>query len=144
MQNHKKVILLKSPYIWRFFDYVEGEGNPIDGWYQNLGEEARDFFDDLLKNLAKIENHLEWGIRGFLKGKYQSERIWELGFKAEDKQYRILGIFDGTKRAVMLMGCYHKQRVYTPANALDTAYQRAKNLSAKKATIHERKIKTDL
>lgn len=144
MQNHKKMILLKRPTSWTFCDYVAGESNPIEEWYLELSEGAQDLFDDLIKNISKIENPLEWGTRGFLQGKYKRERIWELGFVSDGRQYRILGIFDGPKRAIILIGCYHKGRVYTPANALDTAYERAKNLRLKKAGTHERKIKTNI
>ncbi|MEX5218993.1 MAG: type II toxin-antitoxin system RelE/ParE family toxin [Nitrospiraceae bacterium] len=147
MQYHTKVILFRpvNPgQRWTFWDYCFGESNLFDDWYQNLSEEARDTFDGLLKNLSKTANHLDWGIKRFLEGKYKQQRIWEIGFIADGRQNRILGIFAGEKQVVLLMGCYHKQRVYTPHNALDTAYDRAKTFQAGKATLYERKIKTDL
>src|SRR5207245_9014382 len=102
-------------------------------------------FDGVLKNIRKTENHLQWsGFRRFLKGKYKSERIWELGFYAEGRQYRILGLFgDQRKQVILLMGCYHKQQVYTPPDALDTAYKRAKDVHEGRAILRERKIEMD-
>jgi len=102
--------------------------------------------DALLKDNYKTEIPKNWiGTRGFLKGKYREEKIWELGFKAEKRQYRILGVF-GKKRkqAILLTGCYHKQRVYTPTDALDLAYERSKALARKEGRLHERKIKKDI
>ena len=78
--------------------------------------------------------------------KYKSEKIWELAFVADRRQHRILGKFDLTKRrqAILLCGCYHKQNVYEPAKALDTAYKRSKALSEGKGSLYERKIKEDI
>lgn len=102
--------------------------------------------DDLLKNIHKTEIPKDWvGSRGFLKGKYREMKIWELGFQADKRQYRILGVF-GKKRkqATLLVGCNHKQRVYTPPDALDLAFERSKKLLRGEARQHERKIKENI
>lgn len=148
MQNHKKVILFPQPFRWRFFDYVEGESNPsnpIEDWYQELSDEGKMMFDALLKNTSKIENHLQWGGFKFLKGEPKKERLWQLDFIADKRQYRVLGVFGGIrKQAVLILGCYHKGEVYTPHNALDTASKRAKALREKRGNTLERTIKVDL
>lgn len=90
------------------------------------------------------------GFRGFLKGKSREHKIWELGFTSNKRQNRILGIFSEKERrqAIFLIGCYHKQKRYTPANALDTAFKRArdlqKDLQEGRASLNERAIKLDL
>lgn len=141
MQNRIKVILLNPAYFWSFADYVEGRQNPIENWYsRELSEAARFQFDDLLKNTAKIENHLQWGGFKFLVGEPKKYSIWQLDFKADRRQYRVLGIFQPGHRAVLLEGCYHKGRVYTPPSAFDNACKRAKNLMEKRANTVERKI----
>lgn len=131
---------------WTFKDYTEGGQNPIENWYENdLSDVGKFAFDALLKDRAKTSNHLEWGLKP-LQGKARKLHIWELKFIAEARQHRVLVVLGAAKEAVLLIGCYHKGKVYTPPNALDTAVQRAKALRDKKpgiATI-ERKVKSDL
>ena len=146
MTYNKKVIKFPSPGLWRFWDFIYEDGtNPIERWYINdLSDEARFTFDTLLKDIRKINNHLEWGCwRGYLRGKLREQRIWEIGFFSDGRQYRILGVFRGSKQAILLVGCYHKQKNYTPTDALNSAYVRSKALSEGKGTCHERKIRID-
>ncbi len=102
-------------------------------------------FDTDLKNRAKIKSHLEWGgFETWRHGEAKELGIWELKFSADNKQYRVFGVFRPGRQAVLLIGCYHKQRRYTPANALDTACRCAKALRDGRASTRERKIKFDL
>lgn len=146
MPNHKKVIPFPVARHWLFFDYVEGANNPIEKWYQEeLSDEGRLVFEELLKNTQKIESHLQWGGFKYLKGEPRKERIWQLDFIADKKQYRLLGVFgEVRKQAVVLIGCYHKGDIYTPRKALETACKRAKALRERRATTFERKVKVDL
>ena len=131
---------------WILFDYVDGVTNPIEGWYEHTLTAASRFqFDALLKNMVTTEDHQHWSGFKYLKGDARTQRIWQVAFKAlaDRKQYRIAGIFDGEKQAVLLAGYFHKQNIYTPPNALDTAIKRAKALREKRATRRERKIKFD-
>jgi hypothetical protein len=86
------------------------------------------------------------GFRHFLKGKAGKEyRIWELGFKADRREHRVFGIFGDVRRqAVLLLGCYHKMRVYTPPNAIDMACKVAREIKAGKVNFHEREIRNNL
>lgn len=145
MPNHKKVILFPEPG-WSFWDYVEGRTNHIENWYQNdLSQEGKDNFDALLKNTAKIKNHLQWGGKfKYLQGEPKQEGIWQLDFIADKRQYRLLGVFNPGKKAIILIGCFHKGPRYTPENAIATAIKRAKDLRERRATIHERKVKNDI
>lgn len=154
LTDNKKLIPSEVPDHWTFWDY-EGA---IENWYQNdLSEEAQDQFDALLKNCAKIENHQQWpGFGKFLKG--VKEPIWELEFRADKRAYRVLCVFASIvapgcwpratestrKRAILLAGCYHKQGVYTPANAINTAETRARALREDKAKVYERPINQTL
>jgi hypothetical protein len=139
------VISFPSSTLWSFFDYIEGDRNPIEDWYRELSEEGKYAFDSLLKNTHKIESHLRWGGFKLLKGKLKEERIWQLDFIADKKQYRLLGVFgEMRKHAVLIIGCYHKGDVYTPQNALETACKRAKLLREGRAGTRERKIRTDI
>jgi hypothetical protein len=145
LQYHKKVISFPLVTRWSFFDYVEGGANRIDEWYQALSQEGKDTFEALLKNTQKIEDHLQWGGFKYLKGEPKKERIWQLDFRADKRQYRLLGVFGSIrKQAVLILGCYHKGDAYTPREALDTTCKRAKALREKRATTYERKIRNDL
>jgi hypothetical protein len=80
----------------------------------------------------------------YLQGKPKEESIWQLDFVADRRQYRVLGVFgQGRKKAVLILGCYHKGDLYTPREALETARKRAKTLREGKAELYERKIKSD-
>jgi phage-related protein len=79
-----------------------------------------------------------------LQGRAKEERIWQLDFIADKRQYRLLGVFgEVRKKAILILGCYHKGDNYTPRDALETARKRAKALREGKAEAHERKIKSD-
>jgi hypothetical protein len=144
LPNHKKVIFFPSPPKWSFFDCVVDGRNVIEEWYQGLSEDAQFTFDALLKNQQKVESVLGWTGFKYLQGKPKEERIWQLDFIADKRQYRLLGVFGQARRnAVMLLGCYHKGPVYTPQDSLEMARKRAKALREGKAATHERKIKSD-
>jgi len=128
---------------WSFFDYVDGGVNRIQEWYETLSEEAQDRFQALLKNTRKIQNHLDWGGFKYLKGIAKVERIWQLDFIADKRQYRLLGIFQPGRQAVLILGCYHKGENYTPRDAIETACRRAKALREGRASTDERTIRED-
>jgi hypothetical protein len=80
-----------------------------------------------------------------LKGEPKKHRIWQLDFVVDGRQYRVLGVFGSLrKQAVLLVGCYHKGKIYTPPNALETASKRARLLREMKAGIRGRTIKFDI
>ncbi len=139
------ISLQTGPKEWRFWDFAQNDRNAIEAWYTTLAEDARNHFRAILKNNRKVANPVNWiGLKRFLKGALKGEGIWELAFRSEGIQYRVLGYF-GPKRkeATLLIGCHHKQRVYDPPGALTTALKRKKMLEQGKATICERKIATD-
>jgi phage-related protein len=117
----------------------------IEEWYQKeLSEEAQFTFDAVLKNQQKVDSVLNWTGFKFLKGRPKEERIWQLDFIADKRQYRLLGVFGQVrKNAVLILGCYHKGDNYTPKDALEMARKRAKALREGRAQTHEREIKSD-
>lgn len=111
----------------------------------NQSEEVQYELGAMLKNIQAVENHLEWVFwRGYLRGAPQPHRIWEIGFKAEGRQWRLLGAFRGEKKAVLLVGCYHKGKVYTPPDAMDSAITRVKALKEGRATTNVREVQKDV
>jgi len=149
LKNHKKVIEFprepEEPKEWVFHDWGRGNANPIEAWVQGLSDEAREKLNSLLKTNRKVQNFVSWvGFKRFMRGELKNEKIFELEFYVDKRAYRLLMV-SGEKRkhAVILIGCYHKQKVYEPPDALNTAYKRAKVLKGGKATTHERKIEED-
>jgi hypothetical protein len=147
LPNHKKVIDLRcaEPSGWRFWDFSANDRDAIDDWYDGLSEDARYLFDSILKHNRKVGSPIQWiGFKRFMKGALKGSGIWELEFFSA-VQHRVLGFFGpGRKEATLLVGCYHKQGVYVPPNALETAVRRKKMLERGEATHRERKITTDL
>jgi len=140
---NKKMIESPSSGIWKFWDYVSPNGNNlIEEWRQGLSDTGRFMFDNLLKNNRKTEKPLEWiGFKRFIKGQGERERLWELHFYSDKRQYRMIGAFGpGRKEAALLLGCYHKQRAYSPPDAIETAFRRKRDLWEGIATFHERTI----
>ena len=148
MTYNKKVIYFPVKVEeWSFWDFVfSSDSNPVEEWRAALSDEGKLYFNSVLKNIRNIENPIHWTpLKRFLKGKYAKYRIWELEFKADGRQYRVLGNFGKErKQAVLLAGCYHKTRVYTPPDALDSAFNRARLLTEGRAKFRERKIRTDI
>ena len=141
LTHNKKVIPWSGS--WKLWDYVSPAGNNmIAEWLEkDLLDDGRLMFEELLKNIVRVENHLNWvGLRP-KPLKQGDERIWELGFSGDGRAYRILGDFCGEKEAVFLLGCYHKQGVYTPADAKDQAFKRKGYLRDGTASHNERTIK---
>jgi hypothetical protein len=143
LTNHKKVILFQGhapPKIWSFFDfgYLSG-GKPIETWYEaEISDRARFSFDGLVKNNEKIANHVYWsGLDKHMHGELKGKGVWQWRISGE-LAYRMLGAFWGQKRAVFLMGYYHKGDVYTPPNALTTALDRKKMLDKGACKLYER------
>lgn len=119
------MIILEKPKVlpWRFLDFTHANGNnPIEDWYNSLGDYGQQIFNSLLKNNSKIDIPIKWTGLKFLKGDMSG--IWELRFTCDRVEQRLLGMFDGAKRAVFLMGCYHKGGNYTPPDALQTTLKR--------------------
>lgn len=142
MPNNKKVIPFTQSEVWRFYDWVDGESNPIEDWLCSESDEVRLVFNSTLKEASKRRNHLEWiCYRHKMRG---GDGVHELGFKACGKQYRLLVKFDGVLQTVILCGCYHKMNRWTPPDAPKTAANRAKALTNGKATKRERPIQDDL
>ncbi len=116
----------------------------IEDWYRGLSEEGQDIFDALLKANQKAGPPTEWTGCKFLHGESKKEGIWEWFFFADDCQQRLLGIFgEKRKEAIFLIGCYHKNGNYTPANSLKTAIKRAKKVR-QGAKVYERQVRSDI
>jgi phage-related protein len=110
--------------VWQFMDYISPQGrNMIGHWYDGLLSRERTDFDSFIRILAKTR---EWRYPDFkwLKGR-RFRGLGEIRFESEKKAHRVIGYFNlNSRQFVMLIGCFHKQNIYTPANALETAVRR--------------------
>lgn len=135
--------MVNPAIYWRVCDFIQGR-NPIEDWRaKDLSENGRFAFNAMLKNIVKVENHLEWGARD-LKGAPKKENILELKFIADKRQYRVAFIFQPGREVILLIGFYHKQKVYYPPNAIDTARTRASAFRSNKAGKIDRAIQFDI
>jgi len=133
-----------KPALWEFFDYKEGNQNPIERWYQALTEEEQDVFESLLKTNGKAELPTGWTGCKMLQGEAKSEQIWEWRFTGGSVQHRLLGIFGpGRKQATFLIGCNHKQHVYQPRDCIITAIKRARAVREGRAELDGRTARSD-
>jgi hypothetical protein len=140
LPNHTKVILF-SLSSWLFFDY----GDDIESWYLGLSEEGRDVLDAMLKANSKADTPQQWTGCKMLQGEPKEPGIWEWRFFADDRQQRLLGIFgERRKTAIFLIGCSHKQGVYQPAECMDTAIRRAKEVRNGRTGLGRREVRSNI
>lgn len=120
-------------------DYMSPQGrNVIADWPARLLRQEQSDFMALIQILAKTRQWKDPAFK-YLKSQYQG--MGEIRFTSERKEHRVIGfVWPSPQQFTMLIGCFHKQQVYTPANALDTALQRKRFLEQGKGSVRERRI----
>jgi hypothetical protein len=83
------------------------------------------------------------GMDKQMRGELRGHQVWQWKISGE-VQYRILGVFSGSKRAIFLMGYYHKGDVYTPPNALQTTLDRKRLLDQGACKLYGRQAEDNL
>jgi hypothetical protein len=98
--------------------YVSPAGNnKIAEWYEHLSPQEKADTDEFLRIMRKTRDWHMPDYRPRLRG---AAGLGELRWTSEKKQHRLLGFFiKGFWCAVV--GCVHKQQVYSPTDSLDTA-----------------------
>ncbi len=147
LEYQKKVIPFRAEEgTWTFLSFETSSGVDVAvDWDVDKTLEAEFALNSLLKSERKTKNYTNWpSWRHKLQGDAGKYGVIELGFKADKRQYRILAMFDGSMRLVILCICYHKGSVWTPKEALATATNRAKLVLAKKAKLNVIKVTNDL
>jgi hypothetical protein len=134
---------------WNFRQYVSpypNERPAIDDWRKKLPQGPfKTDLDQFLRTLAKMAT---WpsGHLDSLKGK-QNKGLTELRWTSGKIEHRIIGyqIADSGDRScyLMLLGCTHKGRVYTPAEAISTAQDRRNLIQTGRATTSEYLLVSD-
>src|SRR5437667_874839 len=110
--------------------YVSPAGNnKIADWYEQLSTQERADADEFIKGMRKTQ---EWALPNYRPKLAGYKGLGELRWTSEKKEQRLIGYLkDGAFFA--LVGCTHKQRVYSPPDALDTAKKRMKEIKDGKA-----------
>ena len=120
---------------WQFMDYISLSGrNPITDWYADLLPQEQSDFDTLIRILAKTQ---KWQSSEFklLRGKSYAG-LGEFRFKSAGKQHRVIGFYGpGQKQFTLLIGCTHKQNIYSPPRALETAARRKREVESGTAGV---------
>jgi phage-related protein len=98
----------------------KGEGH-ISQWLSTLSHKAQAQFDNRIHHLAQLSS---WSEPHF-KRLVGHEKLGEVRFKAERMQYRAIG-FNWTHGYVLTVGCYHKQKIYDPRDAIAVAARNMK------------------
>jgi hypothetical protein len=94
-----------------------GGNNKIRDWYNGLSTQEKAYADEFIKNMRKTR---EWRPPNYRPRLGGGEGLGELRWESEGKRHRLLGFFmKGSWYAVV--GCTHKQQVYNPPDAIDTA-----------------------
>jgi hypothetical protein len=142
----KKVIpFVPEKYAWNFLSFETDTGKDVaDDWDCDKTFEAEQVFFNLVRMERKTKDYLHWtSWRHPAHGKPGKAGVVELGFKADSRPYRVLCVFDGSQRIVVLCVCYHKGPVWTPKEALKIATDRANLVRAKKAKLNVIQIEDD-
>lgn len=123
--------------IWTFRDYISPTGvNDVRPWCDELSVKAQARLDAILEHMGAMKS---WGGKEFkrLSGDaYQG--LGEIRFNDGGVPHRLIGTNGpGKGEYTFLIGCTHKDKVYDPPNAMDTAAQRRKQLESGKASTSE-------
>jgi hypothetical protein len=101
--------------------YVSPAGNnKIADWYQGLPGQERADTDEFIKIMRKSQ---DWSLPNYRPKLTGHKGLGELRWSSEKKQHRLVGYLKGGV-FYALIGCTHKQQIYSPTNALETADKR--------------------
>jgi hypothetical protein len=100
------------------------DNDKIREWYESLSPQEKADADEFLKNMRRTRDWQMPHYRASLRG---GEGLGELRWPSEKKAHRLLGFFMGGFWYAVV-GCTHKQGVYSPSNALDTARRNKKQI----------------
>lgn len=133
--------------LWKFNVYVTENGRcdtqeTIDGY--NTRESMA--FEREVRHLA-VTPRKEWqepAVKDVTPSgkKYKSAgfKLYEIRYKAGQRAERALGYFFDDSTFVILLICYHKQKIYEPPDAFEIAYTRYKALKEGRASSRALKV----
>jgi hypothetical protein len=123
---------------WKLQQYVTSGGRgAIEDWRKKLPPGARADCDTFLKLMVKSKTWEPPDLK-LLRG--DCHGLAELRWPSGGAQYRILGHRLGENEFLMLIGCTHKQKIYDPPAAFETAKRRFKEISKNEASYSEYRL----
>ena len=122
--------------MWKLTQFVSGNDRAaISDWRKSMPRGPfKATLDTFLANMVKLE---QWGAPDFKPMTGNLKGLHELRWKAGRVQHRIIGRLTGEQEFLMLIGCTHKDDVYDPPSALDTALERDRKIKNQEASISE-------
>jgi hypothetical protein len=101
--------------------YVSPAGNnKIASWYDGLSVQEQADADEFIKNMRKTKL---WALPNYRPRLRGHKGLGELRWVSARKQQRLIGYLKADV-FFALIGCTHKQQIYDPPDALDTADRR--------------------
>jgi hypothetical protein len=91
--------------------------NKIADWYNDLLPQEKADTDTFIRNMRLTR---DWRMDDYRPRLRDGEGLGELRWNSCNKKHRLLGFFKGGYWFAVV-GCTHKQQVYSPADALETA-----------------------
>lgn len=115
---------------WKFRTYVAPSGRTdVQDTIDAYDVYGRSKFERAVMHLA-VSPKSQWNVPHAKKLKNE-DPIYEIRYQAFKRQERALGFFDDTAATfVIVLVCYHKDRVYKPAEAIDSAHRRVAEIRA--------------
>jgi len=98
--------------------------NKIADWYNDLSAQEKADADQFIQKMRKT---VDWKMPLYRPRISGGSGLGELRWWSNNKQHRLIGFFMGYAWYAV-MGCIHKQRVYSPPNALETARVRKQQI----------------
>lgn len=127
---------------WRFFDFMlNPRRNAIEDWLSGLSMKVRAEFEVLLSNLAVTAEWDERDVRPLRGGKAKGKGLREICFKVGGVQHRVIGCSGPQqKQFTLLIGCSHKDQIYDPPSAIETAIKRKNQVDSGDGVVYERTV----
>lgn len=114
--------------VWRFSTYVLPSGrNDVQDTIDRYDDYSRAAFERAVAHLSvSARNQWQEPQAKKLKGK---DGLYEIRYKADRCATRALGFFDESATTfIITLICTHKNNVYKPASAFETAQKRSKQI----------------
>lgn len=134
--------------LWRFATYVSPSGRKdVQDTIDRYDDYSSAAFERAVAHLS-VSPKNQWQEPQAKKLK-DKDPLYEVIYKANRCATRALGFFDDlSKTFIITLICTHKQNVYKPANAFETAQNRAKQIVNGAATavplnLHGENFPTD-
>lgn len=118
--------------LWNFRTFVSPtDRNDVQKTIDEYDVYTSQYFQRRLRHLAVTD--LKGWDEPHSKKLKKEDPLYEIRYQGNKRQERALGYFDGNCFVIVLI-CYHKDRVYTPRDAFKIAHRRIGQLKNQTAS----------